>query len=76
MIRALGTAVGQSGSGPTLWVLYPSLEDAAAAADAVRDALADGRIVAPGDGPPAVHVAPLVLDRPAIVPTGSHGSDS
>ena len=76
MIRALGTAVGQSGSGPTLWVLYPSLEDASAAADAVRDALADGRIVAPGDGPPAVHVAPLVLDRPAIVPTGSNGSDT
>ena len=76
MIRALGTAVGQSGSGPTLWVLYPSIEDAAAAADAVRDAVADGRIVAPGAGPPAVHVAPLVLDRPAIVPTGSDGSDT
>jgi 4-diphosphocytidyl-2-C-methyl-D-erythritol kinase len=76
MIRALGTAVGQSGSGPTLWVLYPSVEDATAAAEAVRDALADGRIVAPGDGPPAVHVAPLVLDRPAIVPTASDGSDT
>jgi len=76
MIRALGTAVGQSGSGPTLWVIYPSVEDAAAAALAVRDAFADGRIVAPGDGPPAVHVAPLVLDRPAIVPTGSDGSDT
>ena len=76
MIRALGTAVGQSGSGPTLWVIYPSVEDADAAAGAVRDALADGRIVAPGDGPPAVHVAPLVLDPPAIVPTGSDGSDT
>jgi len=76
LIRALGTAVGQSGSGPTLWVLYPSLEDATAAAEAVRDALADGRIVAPGDAPPAVQVAPLVLDRPAIGPTGSDGSDT
>lgn len=76
LIRALGTAVGQSGSGPTLWVLYPSVEDAAAAADAVRDALSDGRIVAPGDAPPVVHVAPLVLDRPAIAPTGSDGSDT
>ena len=75
LIRALGTAVGQSGSGPTAWVIYPSREDADAAATAVRDALADGRIVAPGDASPAVHVAPLVLDRPDVHDAGHGGSE-
>jgi 4-diphosphocytidyl-2-C-methyl-D-erythritol kinase len=74
LIRALGTAVGQSGSGPTAWVIYPSREDADAAAAAVRDALADGRIVPPGDAPPAVHVAQLVLDGPAAHDAGDDGS--
>jgi 4-diphosphocytidyl-2-C-methyl-D-erythritol kinase len=73
LIRTLGTAVGQSGSGPTCWVIYPSQVDADAAAAAVRDALADGRIVAPGDAPPAVHVAPLVLDAPAAPGAGDNG---
>ncbi len=76
LIRTLGTAVGQSGSGPTCWVIYPSREDADAAAAAVRDALADGRIVAPGDAPPAVHVASLVLDRPVATDAGEEGSDT
>jgi 4-diphosphocytidyl-2-C-methyl-D-erythritol kinase len=76
LVRTLGTAVGQSGSGPTAWVIYPSLEDADAAAAAVRDALADGRIVAPGEAPPAVHVAPLVLDGPADHDAGQGGSDT
>jgi 4-diphosphocytidyl-2-C-methyl-D-erythritol kinase len=76
LIRALGTAVGQSGSGPTAWVIYPSREDADAAAAAVRDALADGRIVAPGDAPPAVHVAPLFLDGPAPHDAGDDGSQT
>jgi 4-diphosphocytidyl-2-C-methyl-D-erythritol kinase len=76
LIRALGTAVGQSGSGPTAWVIYPSREDADAAAAAVRDALADGRIVAPGGTSPAVHVAPLVLDGPDTLAAGHGGSDT
>ncbi len=76
LIRTLGTAVGQSGSGPTAWVIYPSREDADAAAAAVRDALADGRVTAPGDAPPAVHVAPLVLDRPDAQDPGHGGSDT
>ncbi len=44
LLRLLGRPVGQSGSGPTCFVLYPSLEEAAAAADVVRDALAAGRL--------------------------------
>ncbi len=52
--RTLGRPIGLSGSGPTLWTLYPSLTDAAAAADVVRAALAAGTIPVIGAGPPAI----------------------
>jgi 4-diphosphocytidyl-2C-methyl-D-erythritol kinase len=52
--RRLGRPIGLSGSGPTLWALYPSMESATEAAAAVTRALDDGSIVAPGDGPPFV----------------------
>jgi 4-diphosphocytidyl-2-C-methyl-D-erythritol kinase len=52
--RLLGRPVGQSGSGPTLWVLYPSLVEASAAAEVVRSATADGTLSPPGDGQPFV----------------------
>ncbi|HYM83468.1 MAG TPA: hypothetical protein VEY67_04910, partial [Candidatus Dormibacteraeota bacterium] len=48
LFRLLGRPVGQSGSGPTLWALYPSLAGATGAADSVRRALADGRLDPPG----------------------------
>jgi 4-diphosphocytidyl-2-C-methyl-D-erythritol kinase len=52
LARRLGRPVGQSGSGPTLWALYPSLGAAqAAAAELERAAAADG-LGAPGEGPP------------------------
>ena len=54
LTRLLGRPVGLSGSGPTLWALYPSLDEAGAAADAVRAAVDTGAIVAPGDDPPFV----------------------
>ncbi|HVA85325.1 MAG TPA: hypothetical protein VNF73_03285 [Candidatus Saccharimonadales bacterium] len=44
LARVLGRPIGQSGSGPTCWVLYPSETDAAAAAETVRTAVADGRL--------------------------------
>jgi 4-diphosphocytidyl-2-C-methyl-D-erythritol kinase len=53
LFRLLGRPVGQSGSGPTLWSLYASLDAAAEAADAVRAALADGRLP-PGGSPTLV----------------------
>ena len=34
--RLLGRPIGLSGSGPTLWALYPSEAEAAIAADTVR----------------------------------------
>ena len=54
LIRVLGRPVGLAGSGPTQWVLYPSIEDAAAAATRVRDAHAAGSLPSPGTGPPTV----------------------
>jgi 4-diphosphocytidyl-2-C-methyl-D-erythritol kinase len=52
--RLLGGPIGLSGSGPTLWALYPSIEAAAEAAGTVTRALDDGSIVAPGDRSPFV----------------------
>jgi hypothetical protein len=52
--RLLGMPIGQSGSGPTLWALYASGAEAEAAAVTLRDALASGSIVAPGDAPPTI----------------------
>ena len=52
--RALGRPVGQTGSGPTLWALYPSLEEAEAAAAELHDAAAAGRLPAAGESPPSI----------------------
>jgi 4-diphosphocytidyl-2-C-methyl-D-erythritol kinase len=52
LTRVLGRPVGQSGSGPTLWVLYPSPAAAREAAAAVGRSLADGTLPQPGDAPP------------------------
>jgi len=54
LTRLIGRPVGMSGSGPTLWALYPSLDEASAAAEAVRAAIADKTLNAPGDAPPFV----------------------
>jgi 4-diphosphocytidyl-2-C-methyl-D-erythritol kinase len=57
--RLLARPIGLSGSGPTLWALYPSRQDAATAAEMVRSALAERRILSPGDGPPLVIAASI-----------------
>jgi 4-diphosphocytidyl-2-C-methyl-D-erythritol kinase len=54
LARLLARPIGLSGSGATLWALYPSLGDAEAAASTVDEALDDGTLVAPGDGRPFV----------------------
>lgn len=48
LARTLGRPIGLSGSGPTLWALYPSLDEAATAADAVRTGITAGTIESPG----------------------------
>jgi 4-diphosphocytidyl-2-C-methyl-D-erythritol kinase len=54
LMRLLGRPIGLSGSGPTLWALYPSLDDADLAATSVRAAVGTGFVSAPGDGAPFV----------------------
>jgi 4-diphosphocytidyl-2-C-methyl-D-erythritol kinase len=52
--RLLGAPIGLSGSGPTLWALYPSLDDAEEAARRVRDEAAIGLLESPGSSLPFV----------------------
>ena len=54
LTRLLGVPIGLSGSGPTLWALYPSLDDAEEAARRVRDEAAIGLLESPGAGQPFV----------------------
>jgi 4-diphosphocytidyl-2-C-methyl-D-erythritol kinase len=54
LTRLLGRAVGVSGSGPTLWVLYPSAAAADAAAADIRRGIDDGSLVAPGQALPSI----------------------
>jgi 4-diphosphocytidyl-2-C-methyl-D-erythritol kinase len=54
LTRVLGQPIGMSGSGPTLWTLYPSLGEAEAAAAVVAAAVDDGTIPRIGDGPPSI----------------------
>jgi 4-diphosphocytidyl-2-C-methyl-D-erythritol kinase len=54
LMRLLGRPVGLTGSGPTSWVLYPSVVEAEEAAGAVRRALGEARLAAPGASAPFV----------------------
>jgi len=54
LMRLLGTPIGLSGSGPTLWALYPSLDGAEAARDRVAEELDRGLLESPGAGEPLI----------------------
>jgi 4-diphosphocytidyl-2-C-methyl-D-erythritol kinase len=58
--RLLGRPIGLSGSGPTLWALYPSETAAVTAADVVRSALRAGDLTAPGSSEPFVCATAIV----------------
>lgn len=58
--RLLGRPVGLSGSGPTLWALYPSEGESVVAAEVVRAALRDGDLAAPGATQPFVTATAIV----------------
>src|SRR6188768_323958 len=60
LTRILGRPIGLSGSGPTLWALYPSEAEATVAADAVRTAVREGTLMPPGDGEPFVTATTIV----------------
>lgn len=63
--RVLGRAIGLSGSGPTLWTLYPSVGEAEIAAARVRDAVADGTIPSIGEHPPAIIATTIAATTPS-----------
>lgn len=67
LMRLLGVPIGLSGSGPTLWALYPALGGAEAVAESIRNELALGTLDAPGAGPPFV-VATTIESRTARSP--------
>jgi 4-diphosphocytidyl-2-C-methyl-D-erythritol kinase len=58
--RLVGRPVGQSGSGPTAWVLYPSLAAARVAARFVRLGIANGALPRLGDGEPFVAASTII----------------
>jgi 4-diphosphocytidyl-2-C-methyl-D-erythritol kinase len=74
LARRLGRPIGLSGSGPTLWVLYPSHTDAREAAADVEAAVAEGAIVAPGARPPSI-LATRILGEVEIATTDGAGLD-
>jgi 4-diphosphocytidyl-2-C-methyl-D-erythritol kinase len=66
LTRLLARPIGLSGSGPTLWTLYPSLSEAQEAAVTVADGVADGTVPSIGDGPPSI--------IPTTIRTGQEGA--
>lgn len=60
LTRLLAVPIGLSGSGPTLWALYPALGGAEEAAGRVREALRLGLLDSPGSGAPFVAATTIV----------------
>jgi 4-diphosphocytidyl-2-C-methyl-D-erythritol kinase len=54
LTRLLGRPIGLSGSGPTVWTLYPSLSEAELAAELIADAVVAGTVPTLGDAPPTI----------------------
>jgi 4-diphosphocytidyl-2-C-methyl-D-erythritol kinase len=73
LARLLGRPIGLSGSGPTLWALYPSLDEADLAAASVRAAIGTGFVVAPGDGAPFVAATTILPGPPRPTDERNHG---
>jgi 4-diphosphocytidyl-2-C-methyl-D-erythritol kinase len=71
LTRLLGVPIGLSGSGPTLWALYPALADAEAAAARVREEVALGLLDSPGDGPPFVTATTIAAASAATAATAA-----
>ena len=67
LTRLLGVPIGMSGSGPTLWALYPAVAGAEEAAGRVRDALRLGLLDSPGSGAPFV-AATTIVSAPRRTP--------
>ena len=75
LTRLLHRPIGLSGSGPTLWAVYPSLTEAADAAATVSAALADASLDAPGDRPPFVTATTIASTLISLDPTPDRRTD-
>jgi 4-diphosphocytidyl-2-C-methyl-D-erythritol kinase len=62
LTRLIHRPIGLSGSGPTLWALYPSPEEAAAAGHVVEEAVAAGELPVPGEGTPFLAATSIETD--------------
>jgi 4-diphosphocytidyl-2C-methyl-D-erythritol kinase len=67
-MRLLGVPIGMSGSGPTLWALYPSLDEAETSAARVRDELRVGTLDSPGAGTPFVEATTIESGQGEVGP--------
>ena len=80
LARLLALPVGQSGSGPTCWTLYPSLAAARKAARVVEAAVANGSLPEIGHGSPFVAATTILCRRAASASEASErpsaGADS
>ncbi len=65
LARLLGRPIAQSGSGPTAWVRYASIDEAKDAARLVKAAYRDGTLPAVGDGEPFVAATTLLVREAA-----------
>lgn len=74
LARLLALPVGQSGSGPTCWILYPTLAAARSAARVVERAVASGILPEVGHGAPFVAATTILTRRAASA--AEHGSAS
>jgi 4-diphosphocytidyl-2-C-methyl-D-erythritol kinase len=62
LTRLIHRPIGLSGSGPTLWALYPSPEEAAASGRVVEEAVAAGELPVPGEGAPFIAATSIETD--------------
>jgi len=63
LLRLLGRPVGLSGSGPTHWALYASVDEARDAAASVKESAAAGSLPAIGDRPPVVEAVGILAGQ-------------
>jgi 4-diphosphocytidyl-2-C-methyl-D-erythritol kinase len=75
LTRLLHRPIGLSGSGPTLWAVYPSHTDATEAAATVLAAVADGSLAVPGEGPPFVTATTIAIPLISLDPGASRRSE-
>jgi 4-diphosphocytidyl-2-C-methyl-D-erythritol kinase len=75
LTRLLGVPIGLSGSGPTLWALYPAVGVAEEAAARVREEVRLGLLDSPGNGLPFIAATTIASSTTALSTTQPPGSE-